>query len=164
MSLYQRAIRVVGGVFVVYALLVATHLGEFWPFSIYPMFSQAGNQWSRSVVREMPEDMDDWSSWKAVPFSELPGETYPLVPVGVNQNDVANYVSKTETWTEKRQQGLRSMFTKSRDLQRPLLVMKVRGELTGDSVQVRAHPMLLFAPDSTHLRPDLVPQMTASAP
>lgn len=30
---------------VVFAVLVGTHEGEFWTFSIDPMFSQAGNPW-----------------------------------------------------------------------------------------------------------------------
>lgn len=64
----KRALHIVGGVLVVYALLVATHLGEFWPFSIYPMFSQAGTPWTRAVVRELPSQTDpdtlsmDWRS------------------------------------------------------------------------------------------------------
>lgn len=36
---------------VVYGLLVAIHLGEFWPFSIYPMFSQTGNPWTGAAER-----------------------------------------------------------------------------------------------------------------
>ena len=29
--------------FMLQTLLVSTHLGEFWPFSIYPMFSRGGH-------------------------------------------------------------------------------------------------------------------------
>jgi len=165
MSLHARALRIVGGVFVVYALLVATHLGEFWPFSIYPMFSQAGEPWTRAVVREMPEDTDDLASWDAVPFRDLPGAAYPLVPQGINQNDVANYVSKTDTWTQERLRGFRSLFTKGRTLPKPLLVMKVRGSLAGDSVSVEARPVMLLTPDSLRLHPDLrPPRLAAHAP
>lgn len=159
----KRSIRIVLGTLAVYALLVATHLGEFWPFSIYPMFSSAGNPWTRAVVREMPRGTDDLSTWDAVAFSDLPGDPYPLVPQGINQNDVANYVSKTETWTPQRRQGLRNLFAKSRMLEHPLLVMKVRGALAGDSVAVRAEPVLLITPDSLKLRPDLLPPVTAAA-
>ncbi len=163
MNLYKRSIRIIGGVFVVYALLVATHLGEFWPFSIYPMFSQAGNPWTRAVVREMPDDVERLESWEAVPFQDLPGAAYPLVPRGINTNDVANYVSKTETWTPGRQRGLRSLFTKSQDLDQPLLVMRVRGALNSDSVSVRATPVMLVTQDTLDLHPDLVPSTVASS-
>lgn len=163
MSLYERSIRIIGGVFVVYALLVATHLGEFWPFSIYPMFSQAGNPWTRAVVREMPEDMERLESWEAVPFSDVPGADYPLAPRGINTNDVANYVSKTETWTPQRRRGLRSLFTKSVRLEQPLLVMRVRGALSGDSVSVRATPVMLVTPDTLDLHPDLTPPDVVAA-
>ncbi len=154
MTFRRKALRITLGTLLVYALLVATHLGEFWPFSIYPMFSQAGNPWTRAVVREMPPDIDA-VPWDTVAFAELPGAPYPLVPQGINQNDVANYVSKTDTWTPRRQNGLRNMFAKSRTLSNPLLVMKVRGELSGDSVAVQAMPVMFITPDSLELNPAL---------
>lgn len=165
MTLYRKSIRLIGGVLVVYALLVATHLGEFWPFSIYPMFSSAGNPWTRSLVRELPPDATDAQAlpWTATTLDALPGTPYPLVPRGINQNDVANYVSKTETWTPERIQGLRSIFAKRRTLPAPLLVYSVRGELVGDSVAVQATPLLLFTPDTTHLNPSLAAPAAAAA-
>jgi hypothetical protein len=154
MNAAKRSIRIIGGVLVVYALLVATHLGEFWPFSIYPMFSQAGNPWTRSIVRELPSQADpDTLSWEAVRLQDLPGRPYPLEPKGINQNDVANYVSKTETWTDERVQGLRSLFFKNRSLDASLLVYRVRGELVADTVSISATPVLLFTPSASHLNP-----------
>ncbi len=154
MTLHRKSMRILGGVLLAYALLVATHLGEFWPFSVYPMFSQAGNPWTRAVVREMPTEMDpDTLSWREGSLDALPGSAYPVAPRGINQNDVANYVSKTEEWTEERIDGLRSLFTKNRSLSSPLLVMRVRGELAGDSVAVTTTPVMLFTPDSTVLHP-----------
>lgn len=165
MNLHRKSMQILGGVLLVYALLVATHLGEFWPFSIYPMFSQAGNPWTRAVVREMPSDLDpDTLSWREVSLESLPGTAYPVEPRGINQNDVANYVSKTEEWTEERIQGLRSLFTKNRPLPSPLLVMRVRGEMDGDSVAVSATPVMLFAPDSTVLHPSPDARTIAGSP
>ena len=165
MQFSTRALRVVGGVLVVYALLVATHLGEFWPFSIYPMFSQAGNPWTRAVVRELPSQADpDTLSWDAASLQDLPGTSYPVAPKGINQNDVANYVSKTDRWTDERVQGLRSLFTKGRTLSSPLFVFRVRGTLEADSVAVTATPVLLFAPDTTRLHPSPTARTVASAP
>jgi hypothetical protein len=164
MSLRKRSIRILGAVLAVYALLVATHLGEFWPFSIYPMFSQAGQPWTRAVVREMPDDVDRVSSWDAVPFQDLPGKPYPLVPRGINTNDVANYVSKVETWTPERRNGLRNLFVKSQTLDRPVLVMRVRGALQNDSVAVRATPVMLVTNDTLDLHPKLMPSSLAALP
>lgn len=152
----KKALRVVGAVLVAYVLLVATHRGEFWPFSIYPMFSQAGNPWTRSLVREVPRGTDpDTLDWGTVPLEEVPGSAYPLEPRGINQNDVANYVSKTEQWTDKRIRGLRSLFVKNREFSTSLLVLKTRGELRDGEVTVTATPMLFFGPDRSFLRPSL---------
>ena len=150
--------RVVIGTLVIYALLVASHRGEFWPFSIYPMFSQAGNPWSRSLVRELPSETDhpEEIPWASVTLEEVPGAPYPLAPRSISQNDVANYVSKTETWSQERIRGLRSIFAKNRTLSSPLLIMRVRGELVADSVVIRATPVIAMMPDTTYVNPSLV--------
>jgi len=154
MATRTKALRVIGLVLTAYALLVASHKGEFWPFSIYPMFSQAGNPWTRSVVREMPADTEaEALDWSTVSLQDVAGAPYPLAPREINQNDVANYVSKTDEWTSDRIQGLRSLFTKNRTLSAPLLVYRVRGVLADDSVTVTATPVMLFSPDTTHLNP-----------
>lgn len=153
MSSYTKALRVIGGILIVYALLVATHRGEFWPFSIYPMFSQAGNPWTRSVVRTLPDG--ETPSWEATSLQNLPGNPFPLQKRGVNQNDVSNYVSKTDEWTSQRVKGLRRVFASTYDFSRPLLVIKARGELVDDSVAVTATPLILYTSDSTHLHPSI---------
>lgn len=148
-----KALRLVGIVLVGYALLVATHRGEFWPFSIYPMFSQAGTPWTRSLVHTVPADSS--FSWTAKRPGNLPGEPFPVDPHGINQNDIANYVSKTDTWTRERLRGLRSLFDASHDFRPPLLVMRVRGRLVDDSVAVTATPLILFSNPETRLNPSL---------
>jgi hypothetical protein len=155
------ALRLIGIVLAAYALLVATHRGEFWPFSIYPMFSQAGTPWTRSLVHEVPDDTS--FSWTAKRLGNLPGEPFPVAPRGINQNDVANYVSKTDTWTRKRLQGLRSIFAASYDFRDPLLVMRVRGRLVEDSVAVTATPLILFSDRKTALHPSLNAAVDSSA-
>lgn len=157
----QRAGRLLIGTLLVYALLVATHRGEFWPFSIYPMFSQAGNPWSRAVVRDISEDPDP-VQWETTSLDSLPGRPFALRPNGVDNIDLANFVSKTETWTPKRVQGLRSLFT-SHLADRELLVMRVRGRMVeGDSVVVEFEPYVHMAPDSTALNPGLQTEKMAS--
>ena len=155
MSVSEKALQIVGIVFVLYALLVASHEGEFWPLSIYPMFSQAGTPWTRSLVRELPADVDPKDfDWKTRSLDSLPGTEYPLVPRNINQNDVANYLSKARTWTDERINGLRGIFTKNRTLTSPLLLLRARGELVRDSVHVSVTPVMIFAPDTTYLHPD----------
>jgi hypothetical protein len=152
-----RSAYIIIGTLAVYALLVATHRGEFWPFSIYPMFSQAGNPWSRSLVRELPPEVNSPEElpWASVALGEVPGISYPLDPRGISQNDVANYISKTDTWSPDRIRGLRSIFAKNRTLSSPLLIMRVRGELVNDSVAVQAIPVIAMMPDTTYVNPSL---------
>ena len=86
---------------VVYALLVATHLGEFWPFSIYPMFSQGGKAWSRAVVLDVSQDIDA-INWDTTSTTNLRGEPYALHERGLEAADLANFVHKTRLWDRQR--------------------------------------------------------------
>lgn len=150
----RRAGRLLVGTLVVYALLVATHEGEFWPFSIYPMFSQAGNPWSRAVVRDVSEDTAALS-WDTAARDELPGAPFPLRPNDIDNIDLANFVSKTDTWSPRRVNGLRSLFSDHLP-DRDLLVMRVNGRMAaGDSVVVDYVPYVYMSADSTALRPAL---------
>ena len=53
MNFIQKSVRITLISFIIYGALVATHEGEYWPFSIYPMFSKAGNPWTRAIVRDV---------------------------------------------------------------------------------------------------------------
>jgi hypothetical protein len=150
----HRAGRLLFGVLLVYALLVATHKGEFWPFSIYPMFSQAGNPFSRAVVRDVSTEASS-VRWNTAALDSLPGQPFPLRPNGVDNIDLANFVSKTEAWTPKRVKGLQSLF-KPHLSDHELLVMRVNGRMVeGDSVVVDFVPYVYMHADSTALNPDL---------
>lgn len=140
----------------VYVLLVSTHKGEFWPFSIYPMFSQAGKTWTRAIVR-INVDTRDPVLWKNGSLDELPGQLFAMDQVGINQNDLANFISKNEDWTKRRIQGLRSYFKKPL-LSHNFMIYRVQGRLRGksqDSVEVSYTPYLLLTPDSTIINPKL---------
>lgn len=161
MDLFRRSMRVLGIVLVCYTLLVATHKGEFWPFSIYPMFSQAGRPWTRALVRAVPPSTSNAEAaqamWETASLEDLPGEAFPLLPHGTFQNDLSNYVSKTEVWDARRIRGLRGFFNKPME-EKPahrLLVMRVRGRLAGDSVAVVATPLALLSADTTRFNPHL---------
>jgi hypothetical protein len=146
----------------IYGLLVATHRGEFWPFSIYPMFSQAGNPWSRAVVRDVSDESSPLK-WDTTSLDSLPGRPFALRPNGINNIDLANFVSKTDTWTPKRVGGLRSLLS-PHPSDHDLLVMRVNGRMVeGDSVAVEFVPYVYLSEDSTALHPDLSTGSTVTA-
>lgn len=142
------------GVLFAYAVLVATNLGEFWPFSIYPMFSQAGNPWSRAVVSEV--DGVEAFSWEATTLDRLAGRPFATKPNGVDPIDLANFVSKTEIWSPGRLAALRTMFFGDDRPDRSIVVYRVLGQLENDNrVVVEAIPYALISPDSTQLNTSL---------
>lgn len=150
----QKSVRVLVSVTLVYALLVATHLGEFWPFSIYPMFSQAGHPWTRSLVRDVTA-LDQPARWDTLNFSELPGKKFPIDLVGINQNDVANFIQKAGEWNDQRINGLRKLFSSELD-QRTLVVMRVEGRLVNqprDTISIHYIPYIVMSSDTTMLNP-----------
>jgi hypothetical protein len=155
----QKAKKAILGVLLVYALTVATHLGEFWPFSIYPMFSQAGNPWSRSLVREVPQD--DSTAWQTVPLDSLPGQPYGVASGGVDAIDLANFVSKTREWDLDRVAALKLMLLA--DPPRTpldLVVFRVRARLTeADSVAILATPYVRVGTDRTPSAADVNPEI-----
>ncbi|MEM1125095.1 MAG: hypothetical protein AAGI71_00470 [Bacteroidota bacterium] len=155
----RRAVRLLAAVFVVYGLLVATHLGEFWPFSIYPMFSQGGNPWSRALVMDVTDE--PVVRWDTLRVEELWGTPYPLLPNGIDPIDLANFVSKTQTWDEARVTGLQRMFYDQLEGRR-LLVYRVNGRLHDtERVQVRYVPYVLIGADTSALHPALTSALPA---
>ncbi len=156
---YKKSIKVLGLTFLVYALLVATHLGEFWPFSIYPMFSQAGNPWSRSIVRDMsdvPLDQEGAISWDVVDANHLPGRPVALTSHGVDPIDLANFVSKTKGWDDKRVEGLRNMFKANELNGQKLLVFRAGGAMNeADSVILQFEPYVLLHENGALVNPSL---------
>lgn len=152
---YQRALRMLSAVLVVYAALVVTHEGEFWPFSIYPMFSRGGHPWVRSIVREVPPTPDDAALWQPVAFETMPGKPYPLNPTGINQNDIANFVSKSDTWDAGRVGAMRKVFGDALTTH-TLLILRADGRIAeADSIAVTFTPFILLTPDSTYFNPNL---------
>ncbi|MEX0821035.1 MAG: hypothetical protein WD021_02725 [Rhodothermales bacterium] len=143
----KKSLRVLLGTLLVYAFLVATNLGEFWPFSIYPMFSQGGIPWSRAVVREVPDDSVRWESTR---LEHLPGDPYPLAQHGIDHIDLANFVSKTEIWDDDRLAALRKMFGEDELDRRHLLVLRARGRISAsDLVILSFEPYVLLTHDET---------------
>lgn len=150
----KKSVRITVGTLLIYALLVATHLGEFWPFSIYPMFSQAGNPWKRAIVQDVTQTPAD-SLWLTATPKTLPGKTIPLDKLNVNTNDIANYLSKTDVWTPNKVYGVRRLVQK-RINGNKIMVYQARGSLVeSDSIKIEFVPFIYLTQDTTILNKTL---------
>ncbi|HKL16566.1 MAG TPA: hypothetical protein VJ915_13070 [Balneolaceae bacterium] len=154
-SFSRRGMKVIGASLLVYALLVAPHEGEFWPFSIYPMFSQAGNPWTRAMILDVTSKPDA-ELWERQLLDKRDSDVVAVSDYGVDQIDFSNFVVKTRDWTPSRLSALKEMFGTSAISGERWMVTKVRGELVGrDSVSIEISPYILLTPDSTYLNPNL---------
>ena len=138
---------------VLYAVTCAAHDGEFWPFSIYPMFSRAGHPWTRALVREV--EQLPLSPWAARGIDALPGRPVALRDIGVFQNDLANYLAKTPRWNAESVGGLASMFAAVDLEESNLIVYQVVGRIASGSPRISAIPVLRLTADGALLNPDL---------
>lgn len=155
MEKYTKFKRILISVLVINAVLVATHDGEFWPFSIFPMFSQAGNPWTRAMVQQI-DDPQKEDLWSVKPLHEIADRAVAVEEYGADQIDYANFISKTTDWNEKRIRSLRSYLDIENLQDQKWLITKVDGYLTeDDSVVVEATPLFLFTSDSTFKNPNL---------
>lgn len=151
----RRAVRVLGAVFLLYAALVAPHEGEFWPFSIFPMFSQAGQPWTKALVRDVTADSTDWTA--GTERENLPGVPVGLAAYGINRLDVSAMVDDTEHWSDDRLAVLRAALAPafaSNPAQR-LLVLRTTGTPAADGVALRFEPLVLVTADTIFLNPSL---------
>jgi len=147
--------KIIGVTLLIYALLVAPHEGEFWPFSIYPMFSQAGNPWTRAMVLDVT-DKTETERWERHILQERDADVVPVRAYGVDQIDFSNFVSKTENWTHERRQALITMFGESNIGEGRWMVSKVHGEMIGqDSVAIEIVPFIMITSDTTYTNPNL---------
>ena len=151
----KRGMKVIGVLLLVFAILVAPHEGEFWPFSIYPMFSQAGNPWTRAMILDVT-DYDKEEIWEQRTIDDFIGDPVSVRSYGVDGIDLANFVSKTDRWTQERREALRSMFDLSVFNEKKWLVVKAKGHLEGqDSVTVDIIPWVLLTDKGTELNPNI---------
>lgn len=151
----RKAIKIIGIILIFYGLLVGAHEGEFWPFSIYPMFSQAGNPWTRAIVIDATDIPDD-ELWQPRTLHNRSFEPVPIGSYGIDQIDFSNFISKTENWTENRRNALRSMFGPENIADGRWMASKAHGELVGeDSVVVVIQPYFMVTADSVYMNPRL---------
>ena len=149
-----RGLKLIGWLFLLSTVLVASHKGEFWPFSIYPMFSQAGNSWSRALLIEIEPD-DTTNIWDEKPLGSIDQRNVvPVKRLGVDQIDYSNFISKTEHWTPGRINAIKTLFPEQRLQGRTVMATKATGKLVrDDSVSVILLPMFLINADTIRVNP-----------
>lgn len=150
----NRGLKLIGWLFLLSMVLVASHKGEFWPFSIYPMFSQAGSSWSRALLIEIEPD-DSTNIWAEKPLGSIDQKSVvPVKRLGVDQIDYSNFISKTERWTPGRINALKTLFPEQRLQGRTVMATKATGNLVSeDSVAVVLTPMFLISADTIRVNP-----------
>lgn len=149
-----KATKALGITLLVYALLVATHQGEFWPFSIYPMFSRAKNTLHQIAVvdvrgvRAAPERL-----WQPTTRGELPGVPFAVKDYGVDPVDLAKYVRLTKVWDADRRQGLMDLFRDALST-RDVLIFEVWGDVseTGE-LALEYQPIVLLTKEGSSITP-----------
>lgn len=151
-----RGLKLIGWLFLLSTVLVASHKGEFWPFSIYPMFSQAGNTWHRALLIEASPD-DASGFWTGKPLNSLNQKNIvPVKRLGVDQIDYSNFISKTEEWTPQRIAALKTLFPEQRLQGKQVIATKATGRLVGrDSVSIILQPMFLIRADTILVNPEI---------
>jgi hypothetical protein len=162
-SIERRVLLALGVTLGVYTLSVATHLGEFWPFSIYPMFSRAGKPWTRATVIDVTDAAPDtgFGPWA---FEQLPGPVRAANSVGISTNDMSKFVQLTHDWSAERQRALRALWQPALDQGRSLLLLRVNGRLEpGGDVRVEYTGLVRMDPEGTVLNPQLGPPVGAPA-
>lgn len=151
----KKGIRIICVTFLVYGALVATHQGEFWPFSIYPMFSNAGQPWTRALVLDISETSAD-ELWNRRSLNKLYGKPVSIKEFGVDQIDFSNFVSKTEAWTPQRIHAMYTMFENDNLADRSIMVLRASGSfVTQDSVAVNLTPLFIITADTIMQNPNM---------
>jgi hypothetical protein len=132
-----------------YALLVGLHRGEFFPFSIFPMFSGAGRPWVRATVRDL-EGETATLSCAPVPAEELPGQPFAISTLGLDQKDLSNFLlPRAKGPVASDVVLLERMFDAPRRT-RELVIYRARGAREPDgSIQVRYQPLAALGPSGT---------------
>jgi hypothetical protein len=135
-----------------YAGLVLTHRGEFWPFSVFPMYSTGRSAWSRPVLREVSGAGP--APWQVVDLAHLPGRPFSLFEAGVQRAALRRAFRTPWEWEAEGIASLRSLVGEEGIRGRRLLLFDVRGTLAAvDGVDVECVPLALFTEEATLVNP-----------
>jgi len=156
-GLYKKSRRILIAVFLIYAALVASNRGEFWPFSIYPMFSSADRPWVRAIVRNVEVMPSDSVHWTPVDVPDLPGDPFVLDDHNVLANDVAAFLNSPDPWNPMRLEDLRTLLGASPSNGRAFVLYRVEEERDVDEpLRVRCTPLLYLFPETEELNPNVL--------
>jgi endo-1,4-beta-D-glucanase Y len=141
----KRATYSLAIVMVIFTITVATHEGEFWPFSIYPMFSQAGNPWNRALLVRLDNEEITQFDWKTVHADSLPGNVVALADIGADNIDFANFVGKTKDWSPDRVAALRTFLGMTVATDEAYVAYRIHGRRNEiGEVELMSHPVAMF--------------------
>lgn len=146
----RRGMRALGVLSIVGVALLATHLGEFWPYSIYPMFSVAGRPWRRAIARDV-SDVPTESLWEVRTVETLAGRPFAVAEHGIPQIDFTEFINHSRRWDAARVAGIRALFAGPLRT-KTLLVYEVRGDVDeAGNAHTRAEPVVLLAPTRSEI-------------
>lgn len=145
--LLRRAAKALMALCLAYATLAATHGGEFWPFSVFPMFSVAGRPWARALVRRHEGTRLEAS----YSLEALPGAPFALTDHGIPQNDLSSLTQRAGRWGPAELEALSQLFG-SLPCEHPLLVLRVRGTLAESAIEQVATPLAWLTCDGTQVK------------
>ncbi len=135
----QKTKKIFISVFVIYAILVASHEGEFWPFSIYQMFSEGGKDWSKSLLLDLPEEECSIAAFESL--EELSEYAIALIPHSVSQSDLSNYVKRARYWDDPTISGLQSLISNVID-ENSVCLVNIRTGLRDNIMVSEIRPLL----------------------
>lgn len=125
-----------------YLTLALAHGGEFWPFSRFPMFSNAKKTWLRATLREL-DASEPLSDLHEVGEKEVLGRPFPLGALAIDQNDLSEQLKSMGDSLEPAELAVLQRYFANVGEHR-LLLYTVRGRLRSDrSVRVRYRPLAL---------------------
>lgn len=141
----SRFRRLAGGSLLLAVLLLASHGGEFWPFSYLPMFSKGGRPFSRMLVRDV-------GTVPPARYREpaLLGEPFPLARAGIEQTDVSKLVASFGSELEPDEAHVLARLFEQPRRARTLLIYAAQGELARGGVELRYRPLFVLDARGAH--------------
>lgn len=159
----RRFQRLAIGVVVANFLLIATHGGDFYPFSRFPMFSRAGRPWTVALVRSVtPEEAQQ--PLGAVEESALPGQPFPIHRHHINQDDLSAVIRPMKAPLTPEQTAFLAQYFQSVRGNAQLVLYRAEGKRAkqGGGVEVRFQPLAVMGPEGVRGLPaPVVPEVGA---
>ena len=135
------------GIALVYAIIIVSADGEFWPFSKFPMFSRSGRPWTRAFVTEVS------AAEAQVPLGEVwekevPGKPFALHHHHINQDDLSAVVRSYKGPLQQEQTDFLATYFDRVRHERTLILYSVLGRFRPDrTVRERFTPIAIIGPE-----------------